>query len=186
MAPLCRKEDSLLLCVDIQDRLLAAMVEPARSRMLDNVEHLLNTSEMLDIPVMYTEQYPVGLGPTTEQIKSALPKTARYFDKTRFSCCSDEQFSEALRDTHKRQVVITGMETHICVIQTALELLADGYQVFVVDDAVCSQRMAHWKSALHRLRHAGAVVAPTESILFEWLSDADNAHFKAVSALLRQ
>ncbi len=185
MVPLCRKEDSLFLCVDIQDRLLAAMVEPARSRMLDNVEHLLKTTVMLDIPVIYTEQYPAGLGATTGQIARAMPETAQYFDKTRFSCCSDELFGEALRKTHKRQVVITGMETHICVIQTALELNAEGFQVFVVDDAVCSQRMAHWKSALHRLRHAGVIVAPTESILFEWLSDADNEHFKAVSALLR-
>ncbi len=185
MAPLCRKEDSLLLCVDIQDRLLAAMVEPARGRMVDNVEHLLRTTTMLDIPVFYTEQYPLGLGPTTEKVKNAMPPSAQYFDKTRFSCCSDQTFHEALRETHKRQVVITGMETHICVLQTAVELLEDGFEVFVVDDAVCSQRMAHWKSALFRLRHAGAIVAPTESILFEWLRDSADEHFKAVSALLR-
>ena len=185
MAPLCRKEDSLLLCVDVQERLLAAMVEPARSRMLDNVEHLLQTTGMLGIPVFYTEQYPIGLGPTTAQVKDAMPSDAQYFDKTRFSCCSDKTFREALHDTHKRQIVITGMETHICVLQTALELNEDGFEVFVVDDAVCSQRMAHWKSALFRLRHAGVVVAPTESILFEWLRDSADEHFKAVSALLR-
>ena len=185
MAPLCRKDDSLLLCVDIQDRLLAAMVEPARTRMLDNTEHLLKTSVMLDIPVFYTEQYPVGLGPTTERLKRVMPATARHFDKTHFSCCSADDFREALHDTHKRQVVVTGMETHICVLQTVMELRDDGYEVFVVDDAVCSQRMAHWKSALHRLRQAGAIVAPTESILFEWLRDSGDKHFKAVSALLR-
>ncbi len=185
MAPLCRKEDSLLLCVDVQDRLLAAMVEPARSRMLDNIEHLLETSKMLDIPVFYTEQYPAGLGPTTAQLKKAMPASAQYFDKTQFSCCSHTSFREALHDSHKRQVVVTGMETHICIMQTAMELLEDSFEVFVVDDAVCSQRMAHWKSALHRLRHAGAIVAPTESILFEWIRDSSEKHFKAVSALLR-
>ncbi len=185
MAPLCRKEDSLLLCVDVQDRLLAAMVEPARSRMLDNIGHLLETSKMLDIPVFYTEQYPAGLGPTADRLKQAMPASAHYFDKTEFSCCGNQRFREALHDSHKRQVVVTGMETHICIMQTALELLEDGFEVFVVDDAVCSQRMAHWKSALHRLRHAGAIVAPTESILFEWVRDSSEHHFKAVSALLR-
>lgn len=185
MTPLCRKEDSALLCIDIQERLLGAMVEPARSRMLDNVEHLLKTSTLLDIPVFYTEQYPAGLGATDARIKSALPPTAAYFDKTSFSCCGEDKFLETLRQSHKRQVVVTGMETHICVMQTALELQHDGFQVFVVDDAVCSQRMAHWKSALHRLRHAGVVVAPTESVLFEWLRNSSDKHFKAVSALLR-
>lgn len=185
MAPLCRSEESLLLCVDIQERLLDAMVEPARSRMLENTEYLLKTAAMLSVPVFYTEQYPAGLGATTERIKKQFPEDVQYFSKTEFSCCAVDEFSGGLRSTHKRQIVLVGMEAHICIMQTALELLDSGFEVFVVDDAVCSQRMAHWKSALNRLRAAGATVAPTESILFEWVRDAKNEHFKAVSALFR-
>ncbi|MGV6818036.1 MAG: isochorismatase family protein [Thiotrichales bacterium] len=185
MAPLCRAEESLLLCVDMQDRLLDAMVEPARTRMLENTEYLLKTASMLSVPVFYTEQYPEGLGKTTGRIKEQFPADVQYYAKTEFSCCAVDDFSAGLRNTHKRQIVLVGMETHICVMQTALELLDNGFEVFIADDAVCSQRMAHWKSALNRLRMAGAIVAPTESILFEWIRDAKHEHFKAVSALFR-
>ncbi len=185
MTPLCRREDSLLLCIDIQERLANAMVEPARSRMIDNTVRLLRTAAMLDIPVLYTEQYPAGLGPTVDKVRSALPDGARYFDKTSFSCCGADDFREAVRTSHRRQVIVTGMETHVCVLQTALELHDDGLEVYVADDAVCSQKMAHWKSALNRLRQVGVYHAPTESVLFEWLRDAQHEAFKKVSALLR-
>ncbi len=184
MPPLCRLTDSLLLCIDIQDRLYDTLPEPARQRMLDNTEALLRGAGLLGIPVFHTEQYPKGLGKTVTRLQAALPPKTRRIEKTSFSCCGADGFTGALRDTHKRQVVITGVETHICVMQTALELQQDGYEVFVVDDAVCSRRMAHWKSGLNRLRQAGIVAAPTESILFEWLRDARHDQFKAVSALL--
>ncbi len=185
MTPLCRRDDSLLLCIDIQERLANAMAEPARSRMIDNTVRLLHTARMLDLPVLYTEQYPAGLGPTVAPVRNALPEGARYFDKTSFSCCGADRFLDTVRASHRRQVVITGMETHVCVLQTALELHADGMEVYVADDAVCSQKMAHWKSALHRLRQNGVYHAPTESVLFEWLRDAQHEAFKKVSALLR-
>lgn len=182
---MCRQDDSIIVLVDIQDRLLATIMEPARTRMLDNTTTLLKTAELLDIPVIYTEQYPQGLGSTAIEIRTALPGNARYFDKTHFSCCGSEDFLSAVRASHKRQVIITGMESHICVMQTALELKQDGFEVFVADDAVCSRKMAHWKSALNRLRQAGVVAAPTESILFEWLRHSHHEQFKSVSALLR-
>ncbi len=185
MTPLCRQDDSLLLCIDIQERLYAAMPEPARKRLSDNTTILLKTADLLDIPVMCTEQYPQGLGKTLDTIRQRLPAGSPCFDKTRFSCCGADGLRDALRETHKRQVVITGLETHVCVMQTALELLADGYEVFVADDAVCSRRMAHWKSALNRLRQTGVTALPTESVLFEWLRDASHEHFKSVSRMLR-
>ncbi len=184
MAPLGRQEDSLLLCVDIQERLLESMVEPARGRMLENTKHLIKVAQLLEMPVFYTEQYPQVLGQTQTDIQAALPNDAKQFAKQSFSCCGEAEFMTQLRATHKRQIVITGMETHICVMQSALDLVDAGYEVFVVDDAVCSQRMAHWKSALHRMRLAGVSVAPTESIMFEWIRNADHPHFKTVSALL--
>lgn len=185
MSPLCRREDSLLLCIDIQERLLQAMVEPARSRMLENTVCLLKTAQLLSVPVIYTEQYPQGLGDTAAEVKEFIPAGSGYFDKTSFSCCAAENFLEAVRATRKRQIVITGMETHVCIMQTALELLEDGFEVFVADDAACSQKMAHWKSALNRMRQTGIAAVPTESVLFEWLRDSSHEHFKTVSALLR-
>lgn len=185
MTPLCRQDDSIVLAIDIQERLLAAIMEPARERVLYNTTTLLRTAGLLSIPVLYTEQYPQGLGSTVAEIQEALPDNAQYFDKTHFSCCGASDFLDAIRTSHKRQVIIAGMESHICVMQTALELKQDGFEVFVADDAVCSQKMAHWKSALNRLRQAGIVTAPTESILFEWLRNAKHEHFKSVSALLR-
>ena len=184
MTPLCRQHDSLLLCIDIQDRLFAAMPKPSRQRVLDNTETLITAAKLLDIPMIYTEQYPVGLGNTVAQIKDILPEAAQYFDKTQFSCCGSDELMKVIRSSHKRQIIITGMEAHICVMQTAIELRAEGYEVFVADDAICSQRRAHWKSALHRLHQANVTATPTESILFEWLRDSSHEHFKAISALL--
>ncbi len=184
MPPLCRLTDSLLLCIDIQERLYDSLPDPARGRMVRNIETLVKSAALLEIPVFSTEQYPKGLGATVEPLQAALPPDARRFEKTTFSCCGADNFTETLRNTHKRQVIITGIETHICVMQTALELQNDGFEVFVADDAVCSRRMAHWKSGLNRLRQAGIVAAPTESILFEWLRDARHDQFKTISALL--
>ncbi len=185
MSPLCRQKDSLLLCIDIQERLLQTMVEPARGRMIENTVRLLKTAELLSIPVIYTEQYPQGLGATVDEIKESIPEDSQYFEKTGFSCCATESFQKAVRDTHKRQIIVTGMETHVCVMQTALELQEDGFEIFVADDAVCSQKMAHWKSALNRIRQTGITAAPTESLLFEWLRDSSHEHFKTVSGYLR-
>ena len=185
MSPLCRQKDSLLLCIDIQDRLLQTMVEPARSRMIENTVRLLKTAQLLSIPVIYTEQYPQGLGATVDEIKEFIPEGSSHFDKTCFSCCATENFLETVRETRKRQIIVTGMETHVCVMQTVLELQEDGLEVFVADDAVCSQKMAHWKSALNRMRQTGITAAPTESLLFEWLRDSSHEDFKTVSGYLR-
>ncbi len=185
MSPLCRQKDSLLLCIDIQDRLLQTMVEPARSRMIENTVRLLKTAQLLSIPVIYTEQYPQGLGATVDEIKEFIPEGSSHFDKTCFSCCATENFLETVRETRKRQIIVTGMETHVCVMQTVLELQEDGFEVFVADDAVCSQKMAHWKSALNRMRQTGITAAPTESLLFEWLRDSSHEDFKTVSGYLR-
>lgn len=185
MAPLCRQNDSLLLSIDMQQRLLAAMPEASTEKILAQSERLLQAAGLLSITVLYTEQYPTGLGPTVERIKQALPENANYFDKTQFSCCGAPDFREQLRDSHKRQTVLIGVESHVCVLQTALELLDDGLEVFVVADATCSRNSDNWHNAMSRLRQAGVTVTNTESVLFEWLRDASHEHFKTISALLK-
>lgn len=185
MAPLCRQNDSLLLVIDIQEKLLSAMPENSAASLLKHCRQLLQAADTLSVPVFQTEQYPNGLGPTDDTIREALPATVSYFDKTQFSCCGAPDFREQVRATHKRQAVLAGMESHVCVLQTALELQEDGFEVFVVADATCSRHIDNWRNAMARLRQAGVIVTNTESVLFEWLRDARHEQFKTISALLK-
>jgi len=182
---LCSAEESQLVAVDIQGRLAGAMPESERERVLRHAEVLAEAAGKLAIPVLATEQYPKGLGPTAEPVAEALPPATPLFEKTCFSCGGAEGFLNALGAGGRKQVVLAGMETHVCVLQTALELQGHGFQLFVVEDAVCSRNAANHRSALERLRQAGVIVTNTESVLFEWLRDASHERFKAISALIK-
>lgn len=185
MTPLCRAEDSLVICIDVQERLVASLPEASAERTLENIVRVLKTAGLLGVPVFYAEQYPEALGATVAPVAEALPPTAQRFAKSFFSCCAQDDFLQAMRATHKRQAILIGMETHIAVLQTAVELAEQGMEVFVIDDAVASRRLAHWKSALLRLRQAGIIVSLTESLLFEWLRASSHEHFNKVSWFLR-
>lgn len=180
-AALCRADAAQLVIVDIQTRLSAAMEEKVRAQVLRNAGILLEAAAALQVPVSYTEQYPKGLGATEAELAARLDPDTR-IEKTTFSSCGAAGFEQAVT---RRQVVLAGMESHVCVLQTALELHALGRQVFVVEDAVCSRRKASHKNALARLRQAGVIVTSTESVLFEWLRDARHEQFKAVSQLIK-
>ncbi len=182
---LCRANDSVLVLVDVQTRLAAAMPDSTRTRVLHNSGVLLQAAALLDIPVLYTEQYPKGLGGTDPAVTGHLPAQAQHFEKTCFSCCDAPGFMDSLRGLARKHIVLAGMETHVCVLQTALEMKGAGNQVFVVEDAVCSRAEANHHNALARLCYAGVSVSNTESVLFEWLRDASHAHFKQISAWLR-
>lgn len=175
-AKLMRAADSALVVVDIQERLAAAM--PARAAVARNVRILLDAAARLGIPVLVTEQYPKGLGHTVPEVVSRLPGAAVRIEKTAFSACAALPLS-------RPQVVLAGMEAHVCVLQTAMELAAAGREVFVVADAICSRSEANHANALDRLRNAGVIVTNTESALFEWLRDAANEHFRDLSRLIR-
>jgi nicotinamidase-related amidase len=181
---LCSADDSQLVVVDLQIRLLAAMSEADRAAMVKNVEILLQAAQILEVPVVYTEQYPKGLGPTVPALLERMPAMAQSVAKTGFSCHAEEAFRKAVKLTGRQQIVLAGQEAHICVLQTALELADEGYQVFVVEEAVCSRAVAHKHNALARLRGAGIVVTNLESVLFEWLRDAAHPQFKTVSSLI--
>lgn len=153
--------------------------------MLGNAAQLLQAADTLEIPVLLTEQYPKGLGATEESLLAHLPTNAQTFEKTGFSCCSAGGFMEALDGTERRQIIIVGQETHVCVLQTAFDLLHRNWSVFVAEDAVCSRKREHKYYALERLHQAGAVITNFESVLFEWLRDAAHPQFKPLSKLLR-
>jgi nicotinamidase-related amidase len=177
-------DNSVLMVVDIQQRLASAMPNGVRERVIEQVKVLLTAAETLSIPVLVTEQYPKGLGATEQALKSALPPETPVIEKTNFSSAKVEAIAENLIHSGRKQVFLTGMETHICILQTALDLLQQGYEVFVVEDAVSSRAKANQFNALQRLRLAGAVITNVESLLFEWLGDASHPEFKKLSKLI--
>jgi nicotinamidase-related amidase len=183
---LCHARTSQLLVIDVQERLAAHMPESDLRRTIANVNRLIDTARLLEVPIILTEQYAKGLGPTVAQVRAHLPEDLPATEKTSFSCCSAAGFErELIRDENRKQLVLVGMESHVCVLQTAAGLQHWGYQVFVVGDAVCSRDPENRRLALARMAQAGIQVLATESVAFEWLGDASHAQFRAVSRLYK-
>lgn len=170
-----------LLAVDLQDKLLNLI--PDHERVVANVVTLIRGAKLLNLPAWATEQYPRGLGPTTASIAQLIPERPA---KTTFHCCAVPQLLEQLYGRNVRHITVAGIETHVCVAQTALELLDLGFQVQVPADAVASRHKVDWEFALRRLERAGAVISSTESVLFEWTETADRPEFKAMSELIKE
>jgi nicotinamidase-related amidase len=173
--------DAALLVVDVQERLLPAILD--RDRLLANVLRLVHAAGILDIPASATEQYPRGLGPTVPELAKLFPDRPA---KLSFHCCGAPGVVEWLAGTGARHVNLVGIEAHVCVAQTALELLRLGYRVQVPVDAVGSRHRLDAEVALRRLERAGAVVSTAEAVLFEWTEGADHPRFKEISAIVKE
>ena len=173
--------DATLLVIDVQDKLLPLI--PNRDALVRNVAFLIDGANLLQVPVHATEQYPKGLGPTTPELAKRLPERT---DKVTFSCCGSEAVTDALARGGRRNVVVAGMETHVCVMQTVLDLLNRDYRVFVPVDAVAGRGALDHDVALRRLERAGAVLTTAEATLFEWLGTSAHPQFKQVSQLIQQ
>jgi nicotinamidase-related amidase len=169
-----------LLVVDMQERLLKLISD--HERVTANIVSLIHGAKHLRLPVWATEQYPRGLGPTTAAIAELVPERPA---KTTFHCCGVAQLLEQLYGRNVRHVTIAGIEAHVCVAQTALELLDLGFLVQVPADAVTSRHRIDWEFALRRLERAGAVVSTTEAVLFEWTETSDRPEFKTISELVK-
>lgn len=176
------RSQSLLLVVDIQEKLAPAIHEGAAA--IANNRRLLAGARRLGIPVMVSEQYVRGLGPTVAELLP-LPAGTERFEKLHFSCTREPGFLERLATTDRRQIIVTGMETHVCVLQTVLGLLEAGYTVFLVEDAASSRTPANRAAAIARMRDAGARIVTTEMVLFEWLQKAGTDDFRALLPLIR-
>lgn len=172
--------DSVLVVIDIQDRLLAKI--PTAAVLVRNTAFLLDAAALLGVPAVGTEQYPKGLGPTTAEIARRLPTSPPA--KTAFSCCGVSGFLPDLRGLGRSNVVLAGMETHVCVMQTALDLLEAGFTVYLPADALASRAAIDHDMALRRLERAGAVPTTAEAVAFEWVADSSHPQFKAVSKLV--
>jgi len=175
------RQDCRLLIVDVQDKLVPAI--PVAETLIYNCRRLIQGAGILGVPVSATEQYPKGLGHTIGELKELIGEAP---DKVRFSCAEVLNWGSAAEEPDSRdQVVVAGMEAHVCVLQTALDLLAQGYRVYVAADAVGSRSKLDWKIALDRLSACGAVVTTTESVLFEWCETAGSPEFRQISKLIQ-
>lgn len=169
--------DSALLVIDVQERLLPHIHD--WQRLLENVQWLVRVAQKLDVPVMASEQYPKGIGKTHADVAALLPAEATV-EKLHFSCVAAACLAP-LAAYQRRQMVVCGIESHVCVLQTVLDLRSHGKEVFVVDDAVGSRKPSDKALALERMRAAGAEVVSREMVAFEWLHVAGSALFKEVS-----
>lgn len=176
------KSNTVLLIIDIQERLAAVM--KMKDAVVENCLHLIELSKMLSIPIIVTEQYPKGLGPTVEPLRNSL-SDYRPVEKLTFSCCDEPSFLDAIRNLNSKTLIVTGMETHICILQTSIGLLREGFNVHLVRDAVCSRTKENWRAACEFLRDAGAVITCTETALFQLLQRAGTEEFKAISKRIK-
>lgn len=184
-AALCDCDDSILVIIDVQTRLTRTMPTKVLARLQRYIGLLIKSANLLQVPVITTEQYPSGLGHTEPELVQLLPEDSRRFEKTAFSCAKAEGFLQELRLQEKKQIILTGMEAHVCVLQTAIELINESYSVIVVADAVCSRYRENYEVALERIKQAGGLVTSAESVIFEWLKDAGHPHFKQIQSLIR-
>lgn len=176
------KDNTALLIIDIQDRLAAVM--KLKESVVNNCLNLIELSKMLNIPIVLTEQYPKGLGQTVEDIRKAMP-FYKPIEKLTFSCCDEPAFLYEIKKLNKKTILLTGMETHICVLQTCIGLLKNGFNVHLVKDAVCSRAKENWQTACEFMRDAGAVITCTETVLFQLLKIAGTEEFKAIAKKIK-
>lgn len=177
-----RAGDALLLIVDVQQRLAPAIADAATA--VRNTSILLAAAKRLSLPTLVSEQYPKGLGTTIEPLREHL-SAQQIIEKTHFSCTAEPAVLARIQDAGRRQIVLTGMETHVCVLQTALGLIEAGFDVFAVEDAVGSRTERNKQLGIERMRAAGANIVSTEMVVFEWLHRAGTPEFKELSALIK-
>lgn len=175
---LLNKDDSILLLIDVQEKLTPAVLNS--KAFIAQCEWMLKLAKRMEVPILVSQQYPKGLGPTQEQL-------CKYFshedciDKVHFSCMSDEKYVHRLKQFHKKQLVLIGIEAHVCVLQTALEMKEHGFDVFVVVDAVSSRGEQNLKFGLKRMKQEGIHLVTSEMVFFEWLRKAGTPEFKELS-----
>lgn len=175
------KSEAVLLIIDIQER-LAPVINKA-DEVIKNTNVLIAMAKEMEIPILVTEQYPKGLGCTVKEISDNLEDGSK-FEKNTFTGCTIEVAS-ALKETGRKKVIITGMETHVCVFQTVRDLLTSGYQVFVVADGVSSRTVENFKNGLDLMKEMGAVISNTETILFDLLKESGTPEFRTLSKLIK-
>jgi len=178
------RDKAVLVVIDVQEKLCVAMDEEVLKQRVKNIGILLESAAEMNVPVLVTEQYVKGLGATLPELKEKAAKAPCY-EKMAFSSCGSAEFVNSLKSTGRTQVIITGMETHVCVLQTVLELREAGLNVHVVKDAVMSRSKRNWQTAIETMTLAGAIPTCTEAVMFQLLKVAGTDEFKKLSKLVR-
>jgi nicotinamidase-related amidase len=177
------RDNAVLVVIDVQDKLCRAMDEKELRKLTGNISILQDTARELGFPMVASEQYVKGLGDTLCILKDKLAEPP--LEKMAFSCCGEPSFPDRLRALGRKQIIVTGMEAHVCVLQTVIELLDGGYHVHMVKDAVMSRRKENWIVGIEAAKAAGAVITSTEAALFQLLRVAGSDEFKKLSRLVR-
>ncbi len=177
--------DAVFLLIDFQSNLAVAMKKDVYANCENNVNLIITSCETMKVPVIVTEQYSKGLGNTVEPVKAVLKGQYKPIDKLSFSCWGDEAFQNSFKKLNKKYVMVAGIESHVCVLQSVVDLVAQGYYVHVISDAVCSRYKTDWKKALKFMRDAGSVITTTEIAVFQLLQRAGIPEFKVISPLFK-
>lgn len=178
------RKNALLLVIDVQEKLVVTMETQNYRRMLGSLEMLVKGMDLMEVPAVATEQYPRGLGSTVPELQAACGDGA--VEKVSFGCCGEPAFLEKLKSFGRSQIIVTGMEAHVCVYQTVLELLEAGFHVHVVRDAVISRRESDFQVSLENAARAGAVVTTAETVLFQLMQSSKTPEFKEISGLIKE
>lgn len=175
-------ENSIFVVIDIQQKLVNAAFNG--EIIVENSKKVANAANILSIPTVFTEQYPKGLGQTVERLKIANPK-AFYVEKSAFSALKEIEFKKIINNIGRKQIVLCGIEGHICVLQTALDLVEEGYEVFVLKDCTSSRQQNELETAFDILKQYGIKIVTTEIVLFQWLKTSKNPYFKQIQSLIK-
>lgn len=175
-------ENSLLLVVDVQEKLVNALDKDV---IVKRVSNLAKTARLLSVPVVVTEQYPKGLGATVAKVSEELPSDTSVFEKYTFNALDADGVLEKIKSYNKKQIVLCGIETHICVHQTAAALLREGFEVYIAKDACASRNKYEFKQGIELMQTNGAKISCMEIVMFEWLQSAKNVCFKEVQSMIK-
>ncbi len=175
-------ENTVLTIIDVQGKLAQIMYD--KNPLFANLQRIIRGAQTLNIPILWAEQIPEKLGPTVPEISNLLADQ-QPITKACFSCCGEERFMKNLKTLNRKQILITGIEAHVCVYQTVMDLLASGYEIHVLADAVSSRTLTNKEIGLNMMKEAGAKIQSVEMVLFELLKRAEGEHFKEIIKIVK-
>ncbi|MEM2961021.1 MAG: hydrolase [Candidatus Bathyarchaeia archaeon] len=179
---LISKDNLVLVVIDVQEKLFPLIFD--RERILENIKKIVQFARIIKIPIILTEQYPRGLGGTIPELRGLIPGVLP-IEKVEFSCFSSENFRERLREINAKTLILVGIETHICIMQTSIEGISDGYRICVVSDATSSRNIEDKNVAVERMRQSGVTVTSTEMLIYELLRKAGTQEFREALKLVK-
>ena len=177
------QHNSILTVIDMQEKLIKASYES--DIIAEKAKKITKAASILSIPTIITEQYPKGLGQTHEEIKRAVSNKAVYLEKTSFSAVREESFQSIIKQLPQKQIILCGIETHICVLQTAIELMQKGYEVYILKDCCSSRTQEEKDIGLELLKQYGIKIVSVEIVIFEWLKSSKHTNFKEIQSLIK-